>query len=159
MIGVNRWKIYTINYAFVIYTPNGENAIVHVNNMIDFANTIEHSILCTNQARINWGIISDISSNIEHKSKQNIEFPYNDLEFTLQFEGPVPYLNARYPTVDDIQTVPHLNVTSTEPWNPEHITIVDKNVAALDFPYTQDDSSWLSNAFNISNKQPITAIF
>ena len=68
-------------------------------------------------------------------------------------------MNARYPTVDDIQTLPRLNVTSTEPWNPENITIVDKNVAALDFPYTQDDSSWLSNAFNISNKQPITANF
>lgn len=53
MIGVNRWKIYTINYAFVIYTPNEKSAIVHVNNMIDFTNTIEHSILCTNQSRIN----------------------------------------------------------------------------------------------------------
>ena len=109
---------------------------------------MEHPIICSNQIRIHKLVVNNIPSIIEHKSKQNIEFPNEDFSFNLLFKEPVPYLNIRYTTDDDLQTLPHLNIASTNPWNPEYLTTFDRVVTTLNIHYTQDNLCWLINILN-----------
>ena len=59
-------NVHMIDGAFAIDSGDGNSAVIHVNNALDFTDTMEHSILCTNQVRINGTVINDVPSFIEH---------------------------------------------------------------------------------------------
>ena len=138
-------NVQTVDAAFAIDTPDGKGSILHVNHALDFTTTMEHSILCTNQARINGTVINDVPTIVDHTSTQNVSFPEGGESFNILYNGPVPYLQVRYPTDDDLNTLPHLNLTSPHGWNPGCLTSPNKGVAALNII---DDCKWMSDIFN-----------
>ena len=115
-------NIATVNAAIACDTEDGRTYIVHLNQCLDFTQSMEHSILCTNQARITGVKVNDVPRMIDHESSQSIEFPDDGIMLPLDMVGPVPYLAVRYPTDEDLETSPHLNLTSADSdWNPQDL--------------------------------------
>jgi len=65
---------------------------------------MEHSIICTNQAKANNIIIKDCPKvfGSANKSAQSILLPNNDNEIPIHFHGPIPYILVCYPTDNDL---------------------------------------------------------
>ena len=52
--------IKTVNAAFAYDSDDGMTYILNVNQALDFTNTMVHSLLCPNQARMNGMVIDDV---------------------------------------------------------------------------------------------------
>lgn len=94
----------TVNAAFAAETTDGETVILRINQALDFRHTMEHSILCTNQAKILHSINnSTICGNV----------------FPLRMHGPVAFLSVRYPTDYDLNNSIHIDLTDgSAMWDP-----------------------------------------
>ena len=90
-------------------------------------------------------MINDVPTIVDHTSTQNVSFPEGGESFNILYNGPVPYLQVRYPTDDDLNTLPHLSLTSPHGWNPACLTSPNKGVAAQNII---DDCKWMSDIFN-----------
>ena len=131
--------IRTVNAAFACDTDDGRIYIVHINQCLDFTGSMEHSILCTNQSRITGVIINDVPRVIDHESSQSIKFPDNGISLPLEMVGPVPYLAVRYPTDEDLETSPHLELTSADSeWNPQCLEC-DPRLSSITQTYKGDN--------------------
>ena len=97
-------NVQTINAAFAAETEEGETVILRLNQALDFRHSMEHSILCTNQARHHDVIIDDVPHAVDfrHTSTQSIIFPAAQASVPLHMHGPVAYANVRYPTDYDL---------------------------------------------------------
>ena len=97
-------EIKTVYVAYAYETTKGRTIILQVNHCLDFTSTLQHPILCTNQAWANNIIVDDCPKllNMTNTSTQSIIFPENDTELPILFNGPVPFINVRYPTDEDI---------------------------------------------------------
>ena len=131
--------------AFAADSPDGTSAILHINHALDFTSSMEHLILCTNQARANGTIVNDVPAILDNKSPQNMVFPQNGTSFPIAFNGPVPFINVRYPTDDDMDSMPHIHVTSEDRWNPEILSTTRTSVSGVEHQISENDSYWMSN--------------
>ena len=50
-------NIRTVNAAFAYDSNDGKTYLFEVNQCLDFSHTMEHSLLCPNQARVNLSLI------------------------------------------------------------------------------------------------------
>ena len=57
-------KIGMINGVVAVDTDEGKTYILELNNFLNFTNTMEHSLLCPMQARINGVEINDVPINL-----------------------------------------------------------------------------------------------
>ena len=112
-------EIKTVHVAYAYDTLNGQTIILQVNHCLDFTSIMQHSILCTNQARANNIIVDDCPKllDIKNTSTQSIIFPADDTELPILFNGPVPFIPVRYPTDEDLETCPTIHLTAEEGWN------------------------------------------
>ena len=126
--------IRTVNVAFSTQSSEGETVILHLNNVLDFTHNMEHSLLCTNQARSNGVIVDDVPQEYDHKgdSTHSIVFPDMDLRLPLKVKGPVSYLPVNFPTDDEMSRCRHVNLTSEETWDPDNIPNVSKFTSDID---------------------------
>ena len=104
-----------INGAVAVDTSSGETYILEINQALDFQASMEHSLLCTNQARANGVIIEYIPQALDYtgKSSHSIIFPEQNIQFPLDRNGPTSHLHVRYPTDDEMIDCPHLELTSS----------------------------------------------
>ena len=93
-------NIRTVNAAFAHDTLDGQSYILHLNQALDFTRTMEHSLLCPNQARINGLIVEDVPIHLDHtnNSSHSITVPEMDIKLPLSQEGSISYLPVRYPS-------------------------------------------------------------
>ena len=90
---------------------------------------MEHSIICTNQARANNVIVNDCPKifDLTNTTTQSIIFYNNSNEIPIHFHGPVSYIPIRYPTDDDLDgSCPTVHLTVEEVWNMDLITLSHK---------------------------------
>ena len=89
-------NVQTVHVAFALDTDEGETCIIRLNNALNFRQSMENSILCTNQARHNGVIIDDIPHlvDINKTSTQSVYFLTEDKRFSLLMNGPVSHLNV-----------------------------------------------------------------
>ena len=78
--------IQTVDAAFAWDSNEGETYIIHLNQALDFTKSMEHSILCPNQARCNNVIIDDIPLHLDHRelSTHLIIFPDESVNLPLE---------------------------------------------------------------------------
>ena len=82
---------------------------------------MEHSILCTNQARANGIIVDDVPPMVDvtNSTKCAIIIPQKGIKLPLYMYGPVSNLHVRYPTDWDLDNCPHIDLTFVESlWDP-----------------------------------------
>ena len=81
----------------------------------------KHSLLCFNQAKISRVVIQDISHAFDKSSFRSIYFPHDDICLLIQYNGPVPYINVVYPSIEEMEQLQHLHITSEVDWEPSMI--------------------------------------
>ena len=114
-------KVETVNAAFAVDTESGPTYILRVNQALNFTSSMTNSLLCTNQSRANGLIIDDIPPAFDRLGKST--FSIYDLDkqirLPLQNRGPIPHLNVRYPTDDDLERCEQIQLTSEfDMWDP-----------------------------------------
>ena len=80
---------------------------------------MENSLLCINQARANCVVIDDIPPHLDYygTSKFSVYFPEQDVYLPLNSNGPTSHLHVRYPTTDEMNECPRLELTGRS-WEP-----------------------------------------
>ena len=120
-------NIQTVNAALAIDSPNGETFILKLNNALDFRGSMEDCILCSNQARMQGVIVDDIPKLLhpEGNGTHSLYFPHEKIRFPFSLNGPVSYVQVRYPTDWDLDNCKHLDLTSSDgPWDPSKMMSV-----------------------------------
>ena len=87
-------NVLTVNVAYAIDTTDGKTYILNVNQALDFTETMEHSLLCENQARSNNVVVDSVPTTLDHSgtSTHSVYFPEQDVRFPLSMRGPTSYL-------------------------------------------------------------------
>lgn len=112
-----------INGALAVDREDGQGGyILELNNALDFTKTMEHSLLCPMQARINQVQIDDVPKFIDPKSSQCITFE-DGSSIPIYFHGPIPYIYTRYPTDQDLNSYHWLSLTSSGNWEPYDLNL------------------------------------
>ena len=122
-------NVKTVNAAFALDSDRGGTYIVHLNQALDFSSSMEHSILCTNQARHNNVVVDDVPKIVDWNevSTHSVYFPNEDVRFPLFMNGPVSFLNVRYPSDWEMEHCTHLDLTNgTSLWNPKFFEEEDR---------------------------------
>ena len=148
-------NIQTVNACFAFDSSDGRTFILEVNQALDFTDTMEHSLLCTNQARIHGVVVEDIPPflDMQGTSSHSVHFPANDITLPLDMHGPISYLPVRYPTDDELEHCLHLELSCGDtPWDPMSLTGLFRNaptnisaqtchnpLSSSDLSFLQDD--------------------
>ena len=114
-------NVNTVNAYFAYDTEEGETFILHVNQALDFTDTMEHGLLCVNQSRIHGVVVDDVPQFLDYykRSTHSVYFPTEDIRLPLQMDGPTSFLPVRYPTDEEMEFCPHLHLSCGEsPWDP-----------------------------------------
>ena len=111
-----------VNVAYKYLDKTGQEYLLEVNQALNFINSMTNSILCTNQVRHNGVIVNDIPRAIDQQSPQCVTFPSENVHIPLTMKGPVPVIPVMRPTEIEVQTLPRLQLTSSDIfWNPNEI--------------------------------------
>ena len=113
--------VSTVNACFAYDTDQGQTYILEVNQALDFRDSMEHSLLCPNQARIHGVTIEDVPPFLDPSglSTHSITFPTEDISLPLLMNGPISYLPVRLPTDLELDECQHLQLSCGDsPWDP-----------------------------------------
>ena len=121
-------NIHTVDAAYAVDTSDGKTYILNVNQSLDFTDSMTHSLVCTNQARMNNVIIDDIPTTLDlnGRSTHSVYFPEQDIRIRLQLHGPISYLPIRYPTEEELEFCPTLDLTSHDEWDPSCVELLEQ---------------------------------
>ena len=142
--------IEVVNVLLKYQNKDGEEYILELNQCLNFTDTMNHSILCTNQVRHAGVIINDVPKVLDGTSTQDMRLNNNEDIIHLEMNGPIPYIPVSRPNKEDIEWLPRLKLTRDDvEWDPQFIfNEGQKNI----HPYLEDD-------FNISyNIQGLRAL-
>lgn len=133
------------NVLYAYDTHDGETFLLEVNNAIYMGSDMEDSLLCPNQCR-EEGIQIDTRPKLYHPDEPYAQtlIPRKDIVIPLYHHGPVPYLQVRYPTMDERLHCERLRLTPPEDWNPYDMDILDNslNVCKSHITAVQTDSDF-----------------
>ena len=117
MTGIN-----IVNALYKYETTDGDEYVLEVNQCLDFTKTMTHSILCTNQARHMGIIINDVPRVCDSLSTQDMRTKDGKYIMPLEMNGPIPYLPVSKPSLNDVEYLPRIQITSDEiEWDPHSI--------------------------------------
>lgn len=124
-------NVKTVNAAFAYDSDDGATYILNINQALDFSESMVHSLLCPNQARMNGVVIEDCPRILDYhgKSTHSIYFPEENVRLPLLMKFPISFLPVRRPTPEELDNCPIFDLTSTDQWAPE--LLEDMNVSAM----------------------------
>ena len=113
-------KIINVLYKYI--NTEGDEYILEVNQCLDFTDTMIHSILCTNQARHIGIIVNDVPKVCDANSPQEIRTNDGKTTMPLEMNGPIPYIPITKPSLNDVEYLPRIKLTSDDiEWDPHKI--------------------------------------
>ena len=127
-------NISTVNACVAHDTKDGQTFILEINQALDFTETMQHSLLCTNQCRSHGVIIDDVPTFLDRtgRSTHSIIFEDENISLPLELHGPVSYLPVRYPSEEEIESCQHLELScGTSIWDPMCLNGINMGVQAF----------------------------
>jgi hypothetical protein len=99
---------------------SGETFILIFGQALFMGDTMEHTLICPNQARFNGVIIDDVPKHLSpnQSSTHSIFFPNEGVRIPLQMNGVISCFKTRLPSEREIQNCRWLTVTNDTPWEP-----------------------------------------
>jgi hypothetical protein len=102
---------------------NGQTFILRLNQALLFGDRLDHSLLCPNQLRHFGHKVDDVPVQFDRDSTHSILLrsevaASNEVTIPLMLKGVVSYFTSHYPTTHELDTCPHLNLTSDAVWDP-----------------------------------------
>lgn len=139
-----------INGIVAVDREDGQGGfILEFNNALDFTNSMEHSLLCPMQARVNQVVIEDAPKSLVPTSSQSLTFP-NDESIPIYFHGPIPFFHMRYPTRYDMDNYPWLSLTSPGAWEPYDSAFDASTVSSVLSQTNFDDNVFIDHVLTPS---------
>ena len=107
-----------------------DNPLTFSTHLIRICNSIyihhmEQALLCPNQARQYGTVIDDIPPELDHTGTSTFSVHVSnsvDTIFPLSRHGPTAYLAVRRPTQTELETLPVIDITEEEEWDPYRST-------------------------------------
>lgn len=97
---------------------DGQTHLIRLCNSI-YVPHMKHCLLCPNQAREFGTIIDDVPIPLDHTGRSTFSMHTADgTIFPFQRYGPTAYLHVRRPTDEELASIPILDITEEEGWNP-----------------------------------------
>jgi hypothetical protein len=118
------FNIFTANAVFAYDTNDGVTYILEVNQALDFRDSMEHSLLCVNQSRIDEVLLDDVPQFLDYHNRSThlVYFPLEDVCIPLAMTGPVSYIPVCYPSDQELEDCIHLELSaSNSPRDPLQI--------------------------------------
>jgi len=114
---------------------SGETYILVFGQALYMGNSMDHTLICPNQARNNGVVVDDVPRHLSHdnSSTHSIYFPEEDICLPLSLRGIISYLPTRYPTNDEIDKCKWLIVTNDAPWNPYDDVFAEQESSHFNF--------------------------
>ena len=153
------------NVVYAYDTQDGETFILRVNNSIYIGDQVEDSLLCPNQCREN-GILIDTRPSIScnNESAATMECPQRDLRIPICHHGPLLFIPARRPTMNEMLTCSYIDITSEaewDPYGPQSLTHSGVSKVSSSGPLSQgevsDDLDYISKLLMGKNLESILA--
>ena len=129
--------IKNVNFADACFAhdgPDGRVYILHHRYGLDFTQTMEDSILCTNQSRAHGLVVDDVPKRFDRTgtSSHSIQFPDDKVQLPLSLHNSISYLPVRYPTDEDMNEGLDVYLSDDFPWDPSlHHESVHTSVSCL----------------------------
>ncbi len=100
--------------------PTGETFIIIFGQALYMGDTMEHSLICPNQARVNGVIVEDVPKHLSpgKSSSHSIFFPDDDVQLPLQLNGVISCFPTRFPLDHELNNCRWLVMTNDLPWEP-----------------------------------------
>ena len=117
-------------------TRDGRTSILEINHAIDFTDTMESSLLCTNQCRDHGVIFDAFPTFLDRKGYSTLSaiLEPENISLPLELHGPVSYLPVRYPIEKEMETYQHLELScGTSLWDPMCLDGINVGVSALQY--------------------------
>ena len=127
-------NISTVNACVAHDTKDGQTFILEINQALDFTETMQNSLLCSNQCRAHGVITDDVPIFLDPtgRSTHSIIFEAENISLPLELHGPVSYLPVRYPTEEEIESCQHLELScGTSIWDPMCLKGINMGVQAF----------------------------
>ena len=93
-----------------------------MNKVLFFGNDLDHTLINPNQLRHNGFQVFDNPYDFEPSRQMGIVLNETD-RVPFHSEGTTIYFYSRYPTDNDINTLPHVVLTSDIPWDPSGVAM------------------------------------
>ena len=108
----------------------GKTYILCIDQAISLSESMEHALLCTNQCRTN-GILVDTRPSIYYPGEPDAQYiidPGSGERMPIHHWGPMPYINVRRPTDEEILTCDEIHMTSLENWSPYENSTINERI-------------------------------
>ena len=103
MTGIN-----IVNGCVAYDTIDGQTYILDINQALDFTETMENSLLCTNQARAHGVVIEEVPKFFDNNIRHYISFPEYSFYFLYSYMDLFSTYRFRYPTEEELTSCHHL---------------------------------------------------
>ena len=147
-------NIATVNAAFAYDSSNDQTFILELNQCLDFSDSMEHSLLCTNQARMNRVVIDDCPTALDPTghSTHSVFFPNEEKRLPLLSKFPILFLSVRKPSQYELDTCLTLQLTSMEEWDTSLFEDIDTGIHSVmhDVLTTEDFANILSRTIHVN---------
>ena len=102
----------------VVVDSMGKEVVLVIHEALFFGDLMHHSLLSVNQVRSHDVPLCDNPCDPYHKL--SIEAENSIIE--MHAEGIVIFADTRSPTVEELESLPHFEITSSAPWRPNRAT-------------------------------------
>ena len=128
----------------------GQTYILVINKGLWFGPKLSHTLL--NQNQIRFSGISVYDNPFDHNSPLCIEHP--DITIPLHISGTNIYLDSHTPTQHELDTCPHIHLTSDVEWDPQNVHLAStQSVEAEVLDYGSDVEPGLAQISSVYSFQ------
>ena len=99
---------------------NGQDCIYVINEALWFGSTMENTLISSNQVRAFDVQLWDNPCDTNHDTY--IHNTTSDHILPMEMDGIICFAETRAPTIDEINSLPTVHLTSSAPWRPENAT-------------------------------------
>ena len=89
--------------------------------------------------------VNDVPTSLDSTSTQSVIFPSGS-EIPIHYHGPIPYINVRYPTQDDMDRFPWLSLTADRTCEPYDTSLTVADIQTYPGRTNFDDSPCIYDA-------------
>ncbi len=100
----------------------GQGFILIMHETLFFGNDLDHSLINPNQIRANGFQVYDNPYEMDPSRQMGVAINDTD-RIPFQFAGTTIFFNTRYPTDLEMDTLPHVVLTSEAPWDPSGVVM------------------------------------
>jgi hypothetical protein len=98
----------------------GEAYILIFGQALYMGQSLDHTLICPNQARTNGVVVDDVPRHLSYdgKSSHSMYFPNENVRIPLSLKGVISYIPTCYPSQHEVNDCQWLIVTSDNDWEP-----------------------------------------